>query len=284
MFKRDGFEGQQSIVLPNRLIESLENNLITQSLYFTDIGFYPDAKSHFRKRPNGSGQHILIYCYKGEGWVSIENKKVRLKKNQYVFIPKETPHSYASSNVDPWSIFWVHFVGKYSELFLLNQGFVKFNPKRLELFYNAYRIAEEGYSEQNLIFANSYLQQFLLSFKFSEKFDTVKTETKTGVVANSILFMKDNLSKNLKLKELASQSKLSISQYSNLFKQKTSNSPLDFFINLKLQYACKLLDNSDLRINEIAIKLGYIDAFYFSRLFKKFMGVSPKEYRQQGAR
>ena len=44
--------------------------------------------------------------------------------------------------------------------------------------------------------------------------------------------------------------------------------------------ACKLLKSSDVYIYEVAHKLGYQDQYYFSRLFKKVIGVSPKEYQR----
>ncbi|MBO9620944.1 MAG: helix-turn-helix domain-containing protein [Niabella sp.] len=49
----------------------------------------------------------------------------------------------------------------------------------------------------------------------------------------------------------------------------TGSSPIDYFIRLKLQYACRLLKQSDLKIGEISVEPGYDDVFYFSRLFKK---------------
>lgn len=54
---------------------------------------------------------------------------------------------------------------------------------------------------------------------------------------------------------------------------------MDYFIRLKIQYACQLLSQTDLKINTIADKIGYDDSFYFSRLFKKVHGKSPRQYR-----
>jgi YesN/AraC family two-component response regulator len=48
---------------------------------------------------------------------------------------------------------------------------------------------------------------------------------------------------------------------------------------MKVQHACGLLDTSDLRIEEIAALIGYEDPFYFSRLFRRIMAKSPRDYR-----
>ncbi|MCD8336875.1 MAG: helix-turn-helix domain-containing protein [Lachnospiraceae bacterium] len=56
--------------------------------------------------------------------------------------------------------------------------------------------------------------------------------------------------------------------------------PMSFFINLKMKQACKLLRTTDLYIYEVAQSLGCTDPYYFSRQFKKTVGVSPKEYQK----
>src|SRR5262249_10574748 len=60
----------------------------------------------------------------------------------------------------------------------------------------------------------------------------------------------------------------------------TGFAPEDFFIRLKIQRACEILEATDLCVKEVAAKLGYDDAFYFSRLFKSVNGVAPTEYRR----
>lgn len=290
MYKNEGFKGQKSIVPPGQVIERLGENCIAKSLYFTDIGYYPAAGYHLRKRDNGCKQHILLYCVDGEGWVMLNNKKYILKPNQFIIIPIDTPHSYGADIKNPWTIYWVHFVGENSSYFAETNSVVNdITPdetsrqkEREELFYEIFKNADMGYSEENLIYANTCLQHFLLSLKFPEQFRLVKKHDRGDIVENSINYMRENISEKLSLENLADKSGLSSSHYSLKFKKRTSSSPLDYFINLKMQHACQLLDYSSFRINQIALKVGYDDAYYFSRIFKKVMGVSPIEYRKNG--
>ena len=59
----------------------------------------------------------------------------------------------------------------------------------------------------------------------------------------------------------------------------SGQSPIHYFIDLKMQYAYNLLDTHRWSIKQVALNLGYEDAYYFSRAFKKIMGVSPSGYR-----
>ena len=78
-----------------------------------------------------------------------------------------------------------------------------------------------------------------------------------------------------------SWSGLSIPHFSLLFKLKTGCCPVDFFNRLRIQKACQRLITTDLSVKEVAFSLGYTDPYYFSRSFKKTMGVSPLGYKEQ---
>ena len=92
--------------------------------------------------------------------------------------------------------------------------------------------------------------------------------------------MKENISKRLTTDEIANRFQYSSSHYTAIFKKMTGMSPIDYFIRLKIHYACQLLTQSDHKIKDIAEKTGYDDPYYFSRLFKQVMGKSPKDYRR----
>jgi len=64
-----------------------------------------------------------------------------------------------------------------------------------------------------------------------------------------------------------------------LFKQKTGYPPIDYFIQMKMQKATQQLDFSDRSIKDIALSMGFDDPYYFSKRFRKVIGVSPQKYR-----
>jgi len=96
----------------------------------------------------------------------------------------------------------------------------------------------------------------------------------------TIGYMQEFLSQPLQVPALARLANLSPSHFFAVFKKRTGFAPKDFFIRLKIQRACDILEATDLCVKEVAAKLGYDDAFYFSRLFKSVNGVAPTDYRR----
>jgi len=95
--------------------------------------------------------------------------------------------------------------------------------------------------------------------------------------------MQKNLGGELDLDALASTANLSKFHFIRRFKEHTGHAPIQRFIQMKMQRACELLDSTDKAIKVIAGEVGYQDAFYFSRIFKRTIGVSPQKYREQHA-
>lgn len=287
MRKKEGFKEEKSIVLPKKIINELKENELINDLMVTDIGYYPNAINHFRKRKNGSLQNILIYCSEGKGWVEIDNKKQVIERYNYIIISANTPHRYGADSINPWSIYWIHFTGNKSSIFV-NHPNIKIEidisehsrfTDRILLFEEIYNNLEMGYSKDNLEYANICLWHMLGSLRYLSQFRKIKEINAHDRVTQSIKYMQNHLNEKVSLIDLANHVNLSLSQFCNVFKEKTSRSPLDYLIHLKIQKASRLLDYSDLKIKEIANKVGYEDPFYFSRVFAKVMGVSPKKYR-----
>lgn len=290
MKKEDGFPGQLSFVLPDKITGLIRENPIISDLYLTDIGYYPQARFHFRERPTGSSEHILIYCVEGEGEIWQGHVRHVLSADQYFIIPSGMAHSYRSDEKNPWSIYWIHFSGAKAGLFCRNacQPMPVDRSKnsrindRLDLFNELFRNLERGFSIETLEYVNLCLAHVLASFTHLNQFREIRKSDENDPVAQSINFMLENLSSKLKLDEIAHQTGLSASHYSRLFMNRTGHPPIDYFIQLKIQRACRLLDNSGWLIADVSREMGFEDQFYFSRVFRKVMGMSPAEYRKRG--
>ena len=289
MKKQDGFPGQQSYVIPERIQEFVKKNPLTSDLYITDIGYYPDALHHYRERPAGVPQYILIYNLDGQGVIKTGATRHKLPSDHFFIIPRNVPHAYYALPKNPWSIYWIHFAGSKAQAFAdqalkpirIERGKTSRIQERLNLFTEIFRNLERGFSIETLEYTNLCLGYLLSSFTHLNQYRTIKEPYHKDHVNQSINYMLQHLDRKLRLEDLAEEVKLSVSHYSRLFLNTTGHSPIDYFIQLKMQQACRLLDNTSWNIGEVARELGFDDPFYFSRLFRKIMSCSPREYRKR---
>lgn len=285
----DGFKGEKAIVTPYSIRKLQSKNPVAKQLYVTHIGYYPNAKYHFRERESGTNENILIYCEKGKGWVVINEEKHYLSKNQVFILPANQKHSYGADERDPWSIYWIHFKGSNLEFYSSIIGRLisiedsdnsRYNDRFL-LFEEMFQNLEMGYSPENLEYTSCCLIHLLASIKYVNQFREIKKAKKTDLIQKSILYMKDHLEDKMSLEKIASNAGYSVSHFGTLFLEKTSYTPMEYYNQLKIQRSCSYLQFSDLKIKEIAFRLGFYDPFHFSKAFKLEMEISPREYRER---
>lgn len=121
-------------------------------------------------------------------------------------------------------------------------------------------------------------------FSFFHKINDYITDKRSNRNKQLILEIKEyidhNYYKNINLTTLSKRYNISSGYLSILFSEMTGQNFIDYLTNLRIQKAKELLKSTDLRIYEIAEKVGYRDAYYFSTAFKKVVGINPTEYRE----
>lgn len=285
---KEGFQGQRAYSLPVALLHEATRHPLCQGLYVTDIGFYPVARAHRRTRRAGSDQHLLLYCVQGAGWYQLpQAEKQPLQANQWVILPAHVPHRYGADEATPWTIYWLHFAGTQAAAlyeYLQSQlpalpATIRPTEERLHLFEAIFAQLTLTATLAGVVQASARLGHFLLGLLPAASPLASPSPAAAGV-AQSIQFMREHLAGSFTVPELAAQAGLSASHYAALFRAQMGRPPIVFFNFLKVQHACQQLTDSSLRIKEIAHQLGFGDVYYFSRVFTKVMGVSPRQFRQ----
>ena len=101
----------------------------------------------------------------------------------------------------------------------------------------------------------------------------------TSPITSSINFIRENIRESINLKQLSEKACMSTTSFYRSFKRELGMSPIEFILNEKIKYAKKLLSNPKINIAEVSYATGFEDYNYFIRLFKKYEGVTPKQYQ-----
>lgn len=98
-------------------------------------------------------------------------------------------------------------------------------------------------------------------------------------IDKAIAYVNDNFTSQFTLEFLAEKFNCSCNHFIKKFKEKTGYTPIKYLSVKKIEEAKRLLENTDMSISAIMDEVGYTDASYFSKLFKKLVGYSPKNFR-----
>lgn len=286
--KKDGFKNERLFVVPGFYYQNMDEEALCVNCYVTSIGYFPSALHHYRERPHGLEDFLLMYCVGGEGLVQIaQNPKYPLKQGQIALLPPDTAHLYYASKNNPWSIYWIHLNGKQiaklwergylgESKYLLSSGCVLLET----LFNECFQMMKQKYTEKDYFYLCQIVSH-ILGVVCNFVTETVTTEKGENAVETAIAYMKQNLHRTIALEELSGLTHYSSSHLNQLFQRIKQSSPIEYFIQMKLQAASRELYFSKLPIKDIALNYGFDDPLYFSRLFRKTFGVSPNAFRNQ---
>lgn len=156
------------------------------------------------------------------------------------------------------------------------------NSELISLFANEDSLRKETHS---VLRCSTTFEQYKTNFLslfghiFEQMIQTVNSRS-TKPVRQAITYIEDNYSQPLNLEVVAAKVNLNPVYFSNIFKKETGQNFTEYVTARRMDKARELLRKSELNINEIAAFLGYSDARYFSKLFKKNIGIKPTEYRK----
>lgn len=108
------------------------------------------------------------------------------------------------------------------------------------------------------------------------------TSSKSDLAEKARTYIIDNVDKRIMLQDAADYVNLSPSYLSALFKKEYGQNFVDFINEIKMERACELIREDKYRMYEISFMLGFDNAYYFTKVFKKHTGLTPTEYQKKG--
>lgn len=245
-------------------------------------GITYENTNYFISRPK-TPVSVVEYVISGVGHLELNQCSYTVSEGDMYIIPPYTEHRYYADAQEPWRKIWFNSQG-----FLLNELLHIYGIDRNIVFPNA-----NGYEKMKQILAlceNKSLSGdernrrasvilFELICFLAEQEQSRKRET-SPEAARLKEYIDCNLEKNIRLEELAKHIFRSKSQTVRIFKQAYQQTPYEYLLLQKIAGANLFLQNTQLSIQEIALRLGFCDEHYFSSLYKKKTGKTPSDFRK----
>ena len=240
-------------------------------------------------RPTGRQDYLLLYILSGCCHLMLPgDRALTVKKGNIVLYKPGQPQYYTFNTEDKGSQIYVHFTGTGCEELLRRAGLdsVFIVPatqnNELEVLlmkmvenFDAFGLEESLYCEGLLMTVLGSLapRQMLISGDQNASYHV-------KILNNIISRIHACPAEPFDLDNWAAQCGLTKSYFIQLFKKTTGLPPYHYLTTYRIQQARHLLLFSDLSVGEIGRTCGYLDYNYFSRLFRKFEGVSPSQFRK----
>ncbi len=241
------------------------------------------AKDYVNARTRND--YYLVYMVNGSISVEWKDKKDVIKRGSAVLVSANTFFSqitYSKQN-EYVNYLWVHFTGNEAEKLLceckipINTIFkIEIKDSIVELFEELFAVFRNAISERD------HTAPIILRYLFF-KLGQTKLERKkeSRKLDASLQYIHTHISEPLPLEKLAAMEFLSTSRYRDLFRKATGYSPSEYITRIRIRQACELINEGNLSIEEISLRVGYTDRLYFQRVFKSRLGITPGEYKKR---
>jgi AraC-like DNA-binding protein/mannose-6-phosphate isomerase-like protein (cupin superfamily) len=236
--------------------------------------------------------HEIIYVNEGQGSFTIDGTKHSAQKGDVLVYNKGTLHEERSDPEFPLSTFYCGF--RFKEGTRANNDWVvppgsdpvvranRYSDEirsLMQTMFNEFSIREEGYNSISHHLLNAVL---LIINRMSHHQRTANEIVRSNTLAESIKdYLDTNYRQNIKLKDLADQFHIDFYYLIHMYKNCYGTSPYHYLIQRRMGEATRLLVSTKKKVWEISKLVGYENPNYFSILFTKTVGESPRSFRKR---
>lgn len=271
-------------LMNENLISIYNTNSKNEFLYVYEIG----TQNCLPNKP--SRTHVfecttLHFVVDGEGFVDGQ----LVKPGEGFMVREGEIVTYKSNPDNPWTYYWINITGDAVALLLEKIGIEE--TKCVFEYSKINEIKQVFENGLNLDYSNNEKGMMFLSMLFEimsileiEYKNSQKVKNKVSVseehYRNALCFMANNYFKKISINDVARFENVERHYLDRLFMQHSGKSPMKHLLEIRMERAGILLRTTNYSVGVISSSVGYTDQLQFSKAFKKYMGISPSEYRE----
>ena len=257
----------------------------------------PDVKYPQTDHPSGYyftfemgrtlNEYQINYITEGQGIYENHSGKYKIQPGSLLFTKPGEWHRYRPNKSMGWVEHYIGFSGHISHQVFGRPWFTQKNAvvqigNREEIIDTYYKIFDYVLEEKpgfQQVSAGMVMKRlgFIVSLDKQKDFSGKRIEQ---IIQNACFTIRENIESEFNFQSFAENNNIGYSYFRKMFKKYTGVPPVQYHLDLKILRAKEMLLYTDKSIKEIAYDLGFQSIYYFSRIFKSKLGVSPSEIRK----
>lgn len=211
---------------------------------------------------------LLHYVVKGKGIFRIEEREYNVNAGSIFVIPPFVETYYEADSHDPWEYIWVGFMADSNFDFGFSD--VMYMPHAQHIFEGMKKCSNMCKGKTEFLCAKVWQ---LLALIFDAQ------NEKTDYIEQAVSIMNAEFMNDISVQNIADRVGLERTYFSNLFKARIGVSPKQYLLKIRMEQATVFLSDYSYSVSVTASSVGYSDVYVFSKMFKRYFGVSPSKYR-----
>lgn len=223
-------------------------------------------------------KYVLEYVIDGKGYIEFENEKKVVTKGDLYFLNKLTKHIYYSDKDEPFKKIFIVVSGRFVDSLVscydIKESVLVVKKDCSIVFEEIHKLLCE-----EVIDYNKVAHQVLNLFQSLKEINYDKSESlKFSEEIKS--FLDNSLEEKMSLEKISEALDISVSHILRTFRHQYGISPMKYFNQAKVNYACRLLVNTNYSVEYISELLNFNEPEYMAKCIKKQTGYSPIQYRK----
>ncbi|WP_217558629.1 AraC family transcriptional regulator [Paenibacillus sp. GbtcB18] len=262
------------------LLETAELKILTFDIHHrTEMNYRKNIIKEF---------YMMTYIRKGSAKLRVQNQIYDIDPGTVIFIPPHLEYDQYKDNEEETEFLWWNFTFKIQNVVdvlpLLQIPYIYplKNHKKFEAVFDEFMLSRtQGSSISNIILqkAKSLELLYLLVDNAFENVHAVEMRQQSHSFLSILLKIVSQPEAYFSLSDLAEELHMNPTYVSNRFKEMFGKSPILLHREIKIEKAKSLLNIQEMNMTEISTSLGFNDVQTFTRLFKKYTGISPSQYK-----
>lgn len=211
---------------------------------------------------------LLHYVVSGKGYFKIENREYTVTAGNVFVIPPYVETYYEADSINPWEYIWVGF--DMSDDVEISFDDVMYLPATQHIFEGMKQCSTKSSGKTEFLCGKIWQLISYISDKNEDGVDYIK---------QAISLINSEYMTGLTVQHIADRLGLERTYFSDYFKRQVGESPKRYLLRTRMEQAAVFLRDYGYSVSVTALSVGYGDVYTFSKMFKRYFGVSPSQYK-----